>query len=59
MKHGRRPTRKQKELLQKYRLDMDNWLQVLPLRFRTLLAQRYACLGITGKTRTLRRGYKT
>lgn len=28
MKHGKRPTRKQKLILRKYKLDPDNWLIV-------------------------------
>ena len=53
MKHGKKPTRKQKELLQKYNLNPDNWLIVKDCAECFVVVNR-----LTNKTRTLRRGYK-
>ena len=51
MKHGRRPTKRQKILLKKYRLDPSNWLIVKDCAECFEIVNR-----ISGKTRKLKRG---
>jgi hypothetical protein len=51
MKHGRRPTRRQKEIIKRARLNVDNWLVVKNLQGELHLENR-----VTGKTRILKVG---
>ncbi|PWW06293.1 hypothetical protein DFQ01_103195 [Paenibacillus cellulosilyticus] len=51
MKQGKRPTRKQKELMSAYKLHPDNWLVLSDTPQELLLLNR-----VKGTTRTVRKG---
>lgn len=50
MKHGKKPTREQKILLEKYKLNSDNWLVVKNTPSELLIVHR-----ISDKTKVLRK----
>ncbi len=51
MKHGKKPTRKQKALLQAARLNCENWLVVKDTAEETVIQNRQ-----TGRLRTIQKG---
>ena len=42
MKHGKRPTREQKKLMQKWKMDPANWLVVKDTPSEMVLVHRYS-----------------
>ena len=51
MKHGKKPTVRQKKLLQKFKLNPDNWLVVTENKEQITIVQRS-----TGHTKTINTG---
>ena len=48
MRQGKKPTRRQKEIIKSKRLNLDNWLVVEQTKERLLLVHRH-----TGRTREI------
>jgi hypothetical protein len=52
MKHGKKPTREQKKLMQKWKMDVNNWLVVKDTPSEMVLVHRH----FDGKTKTIPKG---